>query len=63
MEAQKFMNRYGLKKCWECDGVFFKHEYNANARATTSSKEVVVHTLSAGVAEDKPVTTPAITEA
>ncbi len=49
MDAQKFMNENRLKECWECDGFFFKHKENAEARATMSGKEVKHHTINAGV--------------
>lgn len=53
MEAQKFMNQHGLKECWECDDVFFKHEDNAKARAKSSGKAVTPHTINAGVVKEK----------
>jgi hypothetical protein len=48
-EAQIFMNEHGIKICYECDGVLFKREENANARKVKSGKEIVTHELSAGV--------------
>lgn len=52
MDAQKFMNLHGLSECYECDGQLFKHQENADARKISSGKEVITHTLNAGVKKD-----------
>lgn len=52
-EAQAFMSLNKIKTCYECDGVLFKHQDNANARKLSSTKEIITHTLSAGVKKDK----------
>lgn len=49
MDAQKFMNENRISECWECDGTLFKHKENAEARAKTSGKDVIPHTINAGV--------------
>ena len=47
-KAQAFMNENKLKECFECDDVFFKHKENATARAVSSGKEVINHSVNAG---------------
>lgn len=48
LEAQKFMNEHGLKKCYECDGRMYKHKENANGRKMMSDKPVIEHEANAG---------------
>lgn len=55
-EAQKFMNQHRIAKCFECDGVLYKHEANAKAREKTSGKPVVPHEANAGPATKKAAT-------
>lgn len=54
-QAQEFMVLHNLKKCYECDGVIFKHDHNAEARSTISKQPVIVHEINAGPKTDKTV--------
>lgn len=47
------MSLHSIKECWECDGVLFKKEKNAKLRSTASGKEVIPHSINAGVRETK----------
>lgn len=58
LAAQLFMTQNKLEACYEVDGTFFKHKDNAEARAKTSGKQVIPHTVSAGAKPAKADKTP-----